>query len=67
MRILFVLASLLLGAFSAFAGKSAGFCASAKKPVDADQRLAAEVAAAFGKATFKATGEDCLYPLKVLR
>ncbi len=49
------------------AGESAAFCAAAKKPLDADPRLAAEVAAVFGKATFKATGEDCLYPLQVLR
>ena len=49
------------------AGESTAFCAAAKKPVDADPRLAAEVAAVFGKATFKATGEDCLYPLQVLR
>ena len=67
MRIVFVLAALMLGTFSAIAGEFAGLCAAAKKPVDADPQLAAEVAAVFGKATFKANGEDCLYPLKVLR
>ena len=49
------------------AGEPAAFCAAAKKPVDADPRMAADVAAVFGKATFKATGEDRLYPLQVLR
>ena len=64
---LFVLAALtLLATFSAAAGQSAAFCAAAKKPVEAEPRLAAAVAAVFGKAAFKATGEDCLYPLKVL-
>ena len=64
---LFVLAALtLLATFSAAAGQSAAFCAAAKKPVEAEPRLAAAVAAVFGKAMFKATGEDCLYPLKVL-
>ena len=67
MRILFVLAALMLGAFSAVAGEPTAFCAAAKEPVDADLKLAAAVAAVFGKATFKATGEDCLYPLRVLR
>ena len=67
MRILLVLAALMLAAFTAVAGEPAAFCATAKKPVDADPRLAAEVAAVFGKAAFNATGEDCLYPLKVLR
>jgi hypothetical protein len=66
-RLLFVLAGLMLGTSSAFAGQPAAFCAAAKKPVDADPRLGVEVAAVFGRATFKATGEDCLYPLKVLR
>jgi hypothetical protein len=57
----------MLGMVSAVAGESAAFCAAAKKPVDADPKLAAAIAAVFGKATFKATGEDCLYPLQVLR
>ena len=67
MRTLFVLAALLLGTFSAVAGESAAFCAAAKKPLDTDPRLAAEVAAVFGEATFKATEEDCLYPLQGVR
>ncbi len=66
MRILFVLAALTLAQFSASAGQSSAFCVAAKKPVEADPRLAAAVAAAFGRATFKSTGEDCLYPLKAL-
>jgi hypothetical protein len=41
-------------------------CAAARKPVGAEPLLAAAVAAAFGKAPFNATGEDCVYPLKVL-
>jgi hypothetical protein len=60
-------AGLVLGASSAVAGGSAALCAAAKKPVAADPRLATAVAAAFGKATFEATGQDCLYPLQVLR
>ena len=67
MRILFVLTALTLGASSAVAGEPAAFCASAKEQVDADPRLAAAVAAVFGKTTFKATSEDCLYPLRALR
>jgi hypothetical protein len=66
MRSLFVLVALLLAAPSA-AAQSAAFCAAAKKAVEADPGLAAAVAAAFGKATYKAAGEDCVYPLKVLR
>ena len=66
MRILLVLAALTLALSSAVGGQSAALCAAAKKPVEAEPRLAAAVAAAFGKATFKATGEDCVYPLKVL-
>ncbi len=67
LKLLVVLAALLLGAISAVAGEPAPFCAAAKQPVGSDPRLAAEVAAAFGKAAFNATGEDCLYPLKALR
>jgi hypothetical protein len=66
MRILFVLAALMLGASSAVAGQSGAFCTNAKKPVEADQRLATAVVAAFGQVTFTARGEGCLYPLKVL-
>ena len=66
LRSLFVLAALALATISAFAGQSSALCAAAKKPVEGDPPLAAAVAAAFGKATFKATGEDCVYPLKVL-
>lgn len=66
-RILFVLVALILGASSAVAGQSVAFCAAAKKPVGAEPRLAAAVAAVFGKTPFKGTGEDCLFPLKVLR
>jgi hypothetical protein len=67
MRILFVLAALMLGAPSAFADAPAIFCAAAKKSVDSDLKLAAAVTSVFGKATFNATGEDCLYPVAVLR
>lgn len=66
MRILLVLAALVLGAPSALAGGSAAFCAAARKPVGAEPLLAAAVTAAFGNAAFNATGEDCVYPLKVL-
>ena len=66
MRSLVVLAALIFAASSAVAGQPAAFCAAAKKPVDADPRLAAAVAAAFGKVMFNAAGEDCLYPLQVL-
>src|SRR5271157_6131083 len=65
--VFFLLAALMLGASSSVAGGSAAFCASAKKPVETDPRLAAAVEAVFGKATFNATDEDCLYPLQVLR
>ncbi|HLX97169.1 MAG TPA: hypothetical protein VKR62_00605 [Roseiarcus sp.] len=65
-RNLFVLAAVTLGAPSAVAGGSDALCAAAKKPVEAEPRLAAAVAAVFGKAAFKATSEDCIYPLKVL-
>ena len=67
MRSLFVLAALALGASFAFAGQPPALCVAAKGPVEAEPRLAAAVAAAFGKATFEATGNDCVYPLKVLR
>jgi hypothetical protein len=66
LRSLFVLAALALATISAFADQSSTLCAAAKKPVEGDPPLAAAVAAAFGKATFKATAEDCVYPLKVL-
>jgi hypothetical protein len=66
-RSLFVLLALALGASSAVAGGSGALCAGAKQPVAADPSLAAPVAAVFGKATFKATDQDCPYPLKVLR
>jgi hypothetical protein len=66
MRILFVLAVLTLATCPAVAGQSAALCAAAKKPVEAEPLLAAAVAAAFGKAPFKATADDCVYPLKVL-
>jgi hypothetical protein len=65
MRILFVLVGLILGAPSTVAGQSTALCAAVKKQVEADPRLAEAVSAVFGKA-FKATGEDCAYPLKVL-
>jgi hypothetical protein len=64
--ILFALAALMLGAPSAAAGQSSSLCAAARKSVEGEPLLAAAVAAAFGKATFKATAEDCVYPLKVL-
>jgi hypothetical protein len=65
-RILFALAALTLVPFSASAGQSSVLCAAAKKPVEADPLLASTVAVAFGKVTFTAAGEGCLYPLKVL-
>jgi hypothetical protein len=64
-RILFALAELTLAPSYAAAGPAA-LCASAKKPIEAEPLLTAAVAAAFGKATFKATADDCVYPLKVL-
>jgi hypothetical protein len=63
-RILFALAALTLAPSYAAAGPAA-LCIAAKKSVQAEPLLAA-VAAAFGKATFSAAGEDCVYPLKVL-
>jgi hypothetical protein len=66
MRILSVLVALILGASSAVADQSVAFCAAAKNPLQADPRLAVAVAAAFDKATFKATADDRVYPLKVL-
>jgi hypothetical protein len=65
-RILFALAALTLAICPAVGSQSAGLCAAAKKPVEAEPLLAAAVAAAFGKAPFKATADDCVYPLKVL-
>ena len=64
--ILFVLAALAHGALSAAAGQPAALCAAARQSVGGDPLLAAAVAAAFGRATFSAAGEDCVYPLKVL-
>ena len=65
-RIAFILAALTLAVLPAVAGQPAALCAAAKKPTQAEPLLAAAVAAAFGKATFKATADDCVYPLKVL-
>jgi len=65
-EILFVLVGFILGAPSAVANQSTALCAAAKKPVEADARLAEAVSAVFGEAAFKATGEDCTYPLTVL-
>ncbi len=67
MRILFVLAALMPGSFSVSAGQPSALCAAAKKPVEAEPPLAAAVAATFGKATFRGTADDCVYPLKLLR
>jgi hypothetical protein len=64
-RILFALAALTLAPSYAAAGPAA-LCTAAKKSAQAEPLLAAAVAAAFGKATFSAAGEDCVYPLKVL-
>jgi hypothetical protein len=64
-RILFALAALTLAPSYAAAGP-ATLCAAAKKPAQAEPLLGAAVAAAFGKTTFSAAGEDCVYPLKVL-
>jgi len=60
-------ALLFAGCPASAADEPAAFCAAAEKPVGADSRLAAEVAAVFGRAAFTASGEDCLFPLKVLR
>jgi len=57
----------MLGAACATAGESAAFCAVARKSVEADDRLGGALAAVFGKAAFNAAGDDCIYPLKVLR
>jgi hypothetical protein len=65
MRLAFVLAALVLGPSYAAAG-SAALCAAAKKPVEAEPLLAAAVAAAFSRAPFKSTTDDCVYPLKVM-
>ncbi len=56
----------LLAPCRAAAAAAPALCAAARKPVGAEPLLAAAVAAAFGKATFNATGEGCVYPLKVL-
>jgi len=66
MRILFVLVGLILSAAPAVADQSAAFCATAKKSFEDDSALAAAAMTVFGKATFKAASEDCVYPLKVL-
>ncbi len=65
-RIAFTLAALTLAVPAAVAGQPAALCAAAKRPVQADTLLGAAVAATFGKATFGAAGEDCVYPLKIL-
>jgi hypothetical protein len=65
-RILFVLAALTLAVFSTVAKLPAALCATAREPVQAEPLLAAAVAATFGKATFSAVSEDCVFPLKVL-
>jgi hypothetical protein len=65
-RILFALAALTLATCSAVAGQSAALCAAAKKSVEAEPLLAAAIVAAFGKASFKSTADDCVYPLKVM-
>ena len=65
-RTLFPLAALIFGASSAVAGQSTAFCVAAKEFLGSDPPLAAAVAAAFGKATFSAAGEGCVYPLNVL-
>jgi hypothetical protein len=66
-RLLLALAALMIGVLSASADESSGFCAAAKSQVEDDLRLAAEVAVVFGEVAFKGAGDDCLYPLKVLR
>ncbi|HSV01134.1 MAG TPA: hypothetical protein VLI91_13610 [Roseiarcus sp.] len=65
-KVLCVLAALTLAPSSAVAGQPGALCAAAKKPVQAEPLMAAAVAATFGKTLFKATGEDCVYPIKVL-
>ena len=64
-NLLFALAALML-APSYAAAESAALCAAAKESIQSKPLLATAVAAAFGKATFTAAGEGCLYPLKVL-
>jgi hypothetical protein len=64
-RIRLFLAALTLAVIPAVAGQPAAVCAAARKPTQAEPLLGAAVAAAFGKATFGASG-DCVYPLKVL-
>jgi len=65
--ILSMLAALKLAACSASAGQSAILCAAARQSVASEPLLATAVAAAFGKAPFSSTSEDCAYPLTVLR
>ena len=67
MKRLFLLAASLFLAHPARAETPAALCAAAKNDVRADSLLAAEVATVFGKADFTGTGDDCVYPLKVLR
>ena len=64
---LIVAAALVVGLSSAAAGEPAVFCAAAKKNVDADMKLMAAIAAAFGRAAFTGNGEDCVYPVQLLR
>jgi hypothetical protein len=65
-RILFLLAALTVAVFPAAAEHPAALYAAAKKPVQAEPLLAAAVNATFGKATFGALSENCVFPLKVL-
>jgi hypothetical protein len=67
MKILFVMAALTLAPLSASAAQTSALCASARQSVAAKPSLAAAVAAAFGKAPFTATADDCVYPLKALQ
>lgn len=43
------------------------FCAAGAKQVQSDGRLAEATRAEFGPVSFDSTGDECIYPLKVLR
>jgi hypothetical protein len=67
MKRLLLIAALLAIAPPVRAAPPAALCAAAKRQVGADARLAAEVAAVFGKLDFAGAASDCLYPLQALR
>ena len=67
MKRLLPLAVLISIAHPARAESAAALCAAAKTTVEADLRLASEVAAVFGKMNFAGAADDCVYPLEALR